>query len=84
MYNVVGVVYSVDVVGVSGGSLLVLVFEAPHSLHTHIRSSLYICNAIQHLLQQLQAISMQLKPISAQWNLIVVSLVSKLDSLWFL
>jgi hypothetical protein len=32
----------VDIVGVAGGSLLVLMFEAPHSLHTHIRSTLYI------------------------------------------
>jgi hypothetical protein len=45
----------VDVVGVAGGTLLVLMlmFEAPHSLHTHIRSSLYIYDAIQHLLQWL-------------------------------
>jgi hypothetical protein len=35
----------VDVVGViavAGGSMLVIMFEAPHSLHTHIRSFLYI------------------------------------------
>jgi hypothetical protein len=41
----------VDVVGVGGGFLLVLMIETPHSLHTHSRSSLYIYNAIQHLLQ---------------------------------
>jgi hypothetical protein len=39
----------VDVVGVLGGSLLVLMIEAPHSLHTHIRSSLYIYKVFQHL-----------------------------------
>jgi hypothetical protein len=51
----------VDVdVGLAGGSLLVLTFEAPHSLHTHSRSSLYIYNAIQHLLQWLVVIRMQL------------------------
>jgi hypothetical protein len=50
--------------GVGGGSLLLLVLmiEAPHSLHTHIRSSLYIYNVIQHLLQWLQVIRMQLQP----------------------
>jgi hypothetical protein len=55
----------VDDVGlVAGGSLflLVLMFETPHSLHTHIRSSLYIYHAIQHLLQWLQV-------ISALWDL---------------
>jgi hypothetical protein len=41
----------VDVVGIGGGFLLVLMIETPHSLHTHSRSSLYIYNAIQHLLQ---------------------------------
>jgi hypothetical protein len=44
----------VDVVGVGGGSLLVLMIEAPHSFHTHIRSSLYI----QHMLQWLQVTRM--------------------------
>jgi hypothetical protein len=33
----------VDVVGIGGGYLLVLLIEAPHTLHTHNRSSLYIC-----------------------------------------
>ena len=51
-----------DVVGIGGGSLLVLMIEAPHSLHTHSRSSLYIYNAIQHLLQWLVVIRMQLQP----------------------
>jgi hypothetical protein len=37
---------------------LVLMIEAPHSLHTHSRSSLYIYNAIQHLLLWLQVIRM--------------------------
>jgi hypothetical protein len=52
------------VVGIAGGSLLVLMFESPHSLHTHIRSSLYIYNAIQRLLQWLVVvvISMQFQP----------------------
>ena len=50
----------VVVVGVAGGSLLVLMIEAPHSLHTHIRSSSYIIyNAIHHLLQWLQVIMIQ-------------------------
>ena len=47
-----------DVVGIGGGFLLVLMIETPHSLHTHSRSSLYIYNAIQHLLQWLQVIRM--------------------------
>ncbi len=52
-----------DVLGVAGGSLLlVIMFEAPHSLHTHIRSFSYIYNAIQRLLQWLVVISMQLQP----------------------
>ena len=33
-------------------------FEAPHPLHTHSRSSLYIYNAIQNLLLWLQVIRM--------------------------
>jgi len=48
-----------DVVGIGGGYLLVLIIQAPHSLHTHSRSSLYIYNAIQHLRQWLQVIRMQ-------------------------
>jgi hypothetical protein len=54
----------VEVVGLAGGSLLVVMIEAPHFLHTHShsRSSLYIYNAIQHLLQWLVVISMQLQP----------------------
>ena len=32
----------VNVVGIGGGFLLVLMIETPHSLHTHTRSSLYI------------------------------------------
>ena len=31
-----------DVVGIGGGFLLVLMIETPHSRHTHSRSSLYI------------------------------------------
>jgi hypothetical protein len=33
-------------VGIAGGSLLVLMIETPHPFHTHTRSSLYIYNAI--------------------------------------
>ena len=50
----------VDVVGVAGGSMLVLMIETPHPLHTLISSFLYIYNAIHHLLQWLVAIRMQL------------------------
>jgi hypothetical protein len=50
----------VVIVSVAGGSLLVLMIEAPCSLHTHRRSSLYIYNAIQHLLHCLVVKSMQL------------------------
>jgi hypothetical protein len=35
----------VDVLGGGGGSLFFMI-EAPHSFHTHIRSSSYIYNAI--------------------------------------
>jgi hypothetical protein len=56
----------VDVVGKAGGFLLVLMIEAPHFLHTHIRSSLYINNVIQHLLQWLQVIRMQ-PPLIYDW-----------------
>ena len=48
-----------DVVGIGGGYLLVLLIETPQPLHTHIRSSLYIYNAIQNLRQWLQVIRMQ-------------------------
>ena len=48
-----------DAVGIGGGYLIVLMIEAPHSLHTHSRSSSYIYNSIQHLLQWLQVIRMQ-------------------------
>jgi hypothetical protein len=34
--------------------MLYAMIEVPHPLHTHSRSSLYIYNAIQHLLQRLQ------------------------------
>jgi len=52
----------VDVVGIGGGSLFVLMIETPHTLHTHSRSSLYIYNAIQHLQQWLPVIRMQPHP----------------------
>jgi hypothetical protein len=52
----------VNVVGLGGGSLLVLLIEYPHSFHTHIRSSIYIYNATQHLLQWLQVIRMLTHP----------------------
>jgi hypothetical protein len=48
-----------DVLGVAGGSLLVIMFEAPYSLHTHTRSSLYIHKVFQHLLLWLQVIRLQ-------------------------
>ena len=51
-----------DVVGIGGGSLFVLMIETPHTLHTHSRSSLYIYNAIQHLQQWLPVIRMQPHP----------------------
>ena len=38
-----------DVVGIGGGSLLVLLIEVPHPLHTHRRSSSYIYKDFQHL-----------------------------------
>jgi hypothetical protein len=40
----------VDLLGVGGGSLLVLMIEVPHPLHTHSRSALYIYKAVQLLL----------------------------------
>jgi hypothetical protein len=51
----------VDVVGVGGGTLLVLMIEASHPLYTRIRSSLYIYNAVQvqHMLLWLVVIRMQ-------------------------
>jgi hypothetical protein len=48
-----------------GGSLLVLIFEAPHSPHTHMRSSLDIYKVFQHLLQWPVGSSL----VSALWNL---------------
>ena len=51
-----------DVVGIGGGYLLVLMIEVPHSIHTHSRSSLYIHNVIQHLRQWLQVIRMPPHP----------------------
>jgi hypothetical protein len=41
----------VDVVGIGGGYLLVLMIETPYPFHTHSRSSLYIYIVFQHLLQ---------------------------------
>jgi hypothetical protein len=51
----------VDVVGVAGGSLLVVIIEAPHSLHTHRRSTSYIYKVFQQLLW-LVVIRMQIQP----------------------
>ncbi len=51
-----------DVVGIGGGSLLVLMIETPHPFHTHTRSSLYIYNAIHYLEQWLPVIRMQPHP----------------------
>jgi hypothetical protein len=60
----------VNVVGIGGGSLLVLTIETPHTLHTHTRSTLYIYNAIQHLLQWLVVIRMmQHHTVTALWDL---------------
>ena len=52
----------VDVVGIGGGYLLVLMIQAPHSIHTHSRSSLYMYNAIQHLWKWLPVIRMPPHP----------------------
>jgi hypothetical protein len=49
-----------DVLGLKAGSLLVLMLETPHTLHTLRRSPL--CNEFQHLLQWLVVIRMQLQP----------------------
>jgi hypothetical protein len=43
-------------------SLLVLMIETPHPHHTHSKSTLYIYEVFQHLLQWLVVISMQLQP----------------------
>ena len=51
-----------SLVSVEDGSLLILMIEAPHSLHTHSRSSLYIYNAIQNLTLLLKVIRMQPHP----------------------
>ena len=42
--------------GVGVGVTIGIMIQTPHSLHTHSRSSLYIYNAIQHLLQLLVVI----------------------------
>jgi hypothetical protein len=39
--------------------------ETPHTLHTHVRSSSYVYNAIQHLLLWLVVISKDATTISA-------------------
>jgi len=66
----------VDAVGIGGGSMLLLMIETPHPVHTHSRSSLYIYNAIQHLRQWLQVISMPphpdicyLRPLARRFSL---------------
>jgi hypothetical protein len=43
-------------------SLLVLMVETPHTLHTHSRSTLYINKVFQHLLHWLVVIRVQLQP----------------------
>jgi len=45
-----------DVVGIGGRFLLVVMIGTPHSLHTHSRSSSYIYKVFQHLLQFLVVI----------------------------
>jgi hypothetical protein len=52
----------VDVVGIGGGFLLVLMIETPHSLHTHSRSSSYMYKVFQHLLQWLVVIRLPPHP----------------------
>jgi hypothetical protein len=52
----------VDVVGIGGGYLLVLMIETPYPFHTHSRSSLYIYIVFQHLLQFLVVIKMPPHP----------------------
>ena len=60
----------VNVVGIVGGSLLVLMIESTHTLHTYTGSTLYIYNAIQHLLQWLEVIRMmQHHIVTALWDL---------------
>jgi hypothetical protein len=51
-----------DLLGVGSWSMLVLMIEASHPLHTHSRFSLYIYNAIQNLLLWLQVIRMPPHP----------------------
>ena len=48
-----------DLLGVGGGYLLVLMIEAPHPLHTHSRSTSYIYNVFKHLELWLVVIGMQ-------------------------
>jgi hypothetical protein len=52
----------VDVVGVGGGSLLVLMIEASQPLHTHRRTSLYIHKVFQYLLQFVVVVRMPPHP----------------------
>jgi hypothetical protein len=52
----------VDVVGVAGGSLLVYIIEAPHPLHTHRRSTLYIIKCNSSPATVASGLSMQLQP----------------------
>jgi hypothetical protein len=47
---------------VAGGSVLDLMFEAPHPLHTHGRSSSYIYIVFQHLLQWLVLVVIRMQP----------------------
>jgi hypothetical protein len=51
-----------DVVGVAGGSLLVLMIEAPHPHYTHSRSSSYIYKVFPHLILRLVVVRMQPQP----------------------
>jgi hypothetical protein len=39
----------VDLLGVGGGYLLILMIEASHTIHTHSRSTSYIYKVFQHL-----------------------------------
>ena len=51
-----------DVVGIGGRFLLVVMIEVHHTLHTHSRSSSYIYKVFQHLLQFLVVIRMPSHP----------------------
>ena len=70
-----------DVVGIGGGSLLVLMIDTPHTCHTHSRSSLYIYEVFQHLLLWLQVIRMQPHTCNGKdYGLCVMCIISEYKS----